>query len=237
MPTALSQRLTAMYHAQLAMGAVMADADGWQLPVHYGDAAREVAWLRETVGVSDISPISKLRVMGEDAARVVALLVPQATEQPVGSVSEADSTLERGGKLLAACLAPDEFLLLTPAGVASSAMDAMQSRDMVCAHVVDVTSGLCGVSIIGPATQGLLSRVTELDASPRALPDLACAQSRFVEIQGLLLRRDVNAIPIYQLYTGREFGEYLWEAFTEAAKETGGGPVGTEALASLKGEN
>ena len=51
--------------------------------------------------------------------------------------------------------------------------------------------------------------------------------------QGLLLRRDVNGIALYQLYAGREYGEYLWETLVETAKEVGGGPVGTHALRSL----
>ena len=80
----------------------------------------------------------------------------------------------------------------------------------------------------------LLSRVTGLDISPRAMPDLTCAQGRFAEIQGLLLRRDVQGLAIYQLYAAREFGEYLWEALTDAARDTGGGPVGTEALSGLR---
>ena len=91
MSIATPERRTAMYHVQLAMGAVMADADGWQLPVHYGDASREAAWLRETVGVSDVSPIGKVRVVGEDAAQMVNSLLPEAGELPTGSVSEADS--------------------------------------------------------------------------------------------------------------------------------------------------
>ena len=110
----------------------------------------------------------------------------------------------------------------------------MPNFDAICAHVVDITSGLCGVSIIGPASTRLLSRITDLDISPRAMPDLTCAQARFAEVQGLLLRRDIQSIPAYQLYASREFGEYLWEALIDAATETGGGPVGTEALSGLK---
>ncbi len=240
MSVAAPVRRTAMYHAQLAMGAVMADADGWQLPVHYGDVSQEAAWLRETVGVSDISPIGKLRVVGAGAAQAVGALLPEAAEQAPGSVNEADSPLQRGGKLLAARLAPDEFLLLTPAGVASSAvassaMEAVQTGNYPCSHAVDVTSGLCGVAIVGPATQGMMSRITELDTSPRALPGLACVQSRFADVQGLLLRRDVNGTAMYQFYAGREFGEYLWEVLIEVAREAGGGPVGTEALLGLRG--
>ena len=124
--------------------------------------------------------------------------------------------------------------LLTPAGVAPLAVTAMRSSHPDCAYAIDVTSGLCGVAIAGPATQGMLSRVTEIDTSAGALPDLACVQSRFADVQGLLMRRDVNGIEMFQLYAGREFGEYLWEVLLEAAREVGGGPMGTQALLELR---
>ena len=234
MNVAVPERRTAMYHAQLPLGAVMALADGWQLPSRYGDVSQEAAWLRDTVGVSDISPLGKLRVVGADASELVGALAPRAAELAVGSVGEADSPLERGGKLLAARLTDDEFLLLTPTSVAPAAMDAMLGHDASCAHVVDITSALSGVSIIGPASPRLLNGITGLDVSSRAMPDLTCAQARFAEIQGILLRRDAHGIPIFQLYTAREFGEYLWEAIVTAAKHEGGGPAGTEALALLR---
>ena len=237
MNAAVPERRTAMYHAQLPLGAVMALADGWQLPSGYGDVTQEAAWLRDTVGVSDISPLGKLRVVGADASELAGALVPQAAGLAVGSVGEADSPLERGGKLLAARLTADEFLLLTPTGVAPAAMDAMLGHDVSCAHIVDITSGLSGVSIIGPASPRLLNGITELDVSPRAMPDLACAQARFAEIQGILLRRDAHGVPIFQLYTAREFGEYLWEAIVTAAKHEEGGPAGTEALLGLSVTN
>ena len=229
------ERRTAMYHAQREMGALMADANGWQLPLQYGDIAEEARWLRETVGVSDVSPIGKVKVVGEVAAQTAGALIPLARELTVGAVAEVDSTLPRGGKLLSACLSSDEFLLLTPTGEVPSAIAAMPTDSAVaCAHAIDVTSALAAISFIGPATEGLISRITELDVSPRALPDLSCVQSRFAEVQGLLIRRDVHDAPIYQLYFGREFGEYLWEVLVETAHELGGGPVGTQALSGLR---
>ena len=232
------ERRTAMYHAQLTMGAIMAESDGWQLPARYGDVSDEAGWLRDTVGVSDISPIGKLRVVGEGAADSVGALLPSAPGMAVGSVGEADLPAEQGlGKLLAARLTADEFALLSPTGRSSALMLAILARNAPCAHVVDITSGLAGVSIIGPASLGLLGRITGLDVSTRAMPDLTCAQARFAEIQGLLLRRDVHGIAIYQLYAAREFGEYLWEALVSAARDTGGGPVGTEALSLAGGRN
>ena len=229
------ERRTAMYHSQLEMGAEMDDADGWQLPLHYGDAGQESVWLRETVGVSDVSPIGKVRVVGSEAALAVAKLVAVDEEQGIDTVAEADSTLERGGKLLSVRLALDEFLVLTPAGVGAAAAATLGAEDAACAYAIDVTSGLCGVAIVGPATQALMSRITDVNTAPDALGDLSCVQSRFADVQGLLLRRDVNGIAMYQLYAGREFGEYLWEALVETARELGGGPVGTQSLLGLRG--
>ena len=232
--TTSPERRTAMYHCQLELGAVMHDADGWHLPLHYGDADRESVWLRETVGVSDVSPIGKVWVVGEDAASAVATLVAAATEQQIGTVVEGDSTLDRGGKLLSVRLALDEFLVLTPAGVGAAAADALGPVDAACAYAIDITSGLCGVAIVGPRTQELMSRITDVNTSPAALPNLHCVQSRFADVQGLLLRRDVNGIAMYQLYAGREFGEYLWETLVETSTELAGGPAGTHALLSLR---
>ena len=179
-----------MYHAQLALGASMATVDGWQLPKDYGDASQEAAQLRETVGVSDISPVGKLRVVGAGAAGAVGTLIPRLVGLAPGSVAEVDSLSEQeNGELLAAWLTADELLVLTPPGQAQAALDAMPNLNAICAHVVDITSGLCGVSIIGPASTRLLSRITDLNISPRAMPDLTCAQARVAEVQGLLLRR------------------------------------------------
>ena len=233
MPALVPDRRTSMYHSQMAMGAAMADTDGWQLPSHYGDPEQELQWLRQSVGVSDVSSIGKVRVIGEGSAHAVGGLVPGAAEQGIGSVVEGDSPLDRGGKLLSVRLAQDEFLVLAPAGVAPSAVESLSATGDGCAHAIDVTSGLCGMALVGPATQGLMGRITEVDTAPRALPDLACVQSPFADVQGTLLRRGVNGIAMYQLYAGREFGEYLWEVLVEVAREVGGGPVGTQALLGL----
>ena len=232
--TTRPERRTAMFHSQLGMGAVMDDVDGWQLPLHYGDAEQESAWLRDTVGVSDVSPVGKVRIAGEGAAAAVSQLVLQATEQDIGTVAESDSSLERDGKLLSVRLARDEFLVLTPPGVGPAAVGALRSHDPACTHAVDVTSGLCGVAIAGPCTQELMSRITDVNTSPAALADLGCVQSRFADVQGLLLRRDVDGLALYQLYAGREFGEYLWEVLVEVARELAGGPVGAQVLLSLR---
>ena len=69
----------------------MATVEGWQLPTGYGDVSQEAARLRDTVGVSDISPVGKLRVVGAGTAGVVGALVPRLVGLAPGAVGEVGS--------------------------------------------------------------------------------------------------------------------------------------------------
>ena len=79
-----------------------------------------------------------------------------------------------------------------------------------------------------------MSKLTELDISPEAFPDLRCAQTRCAEIHGTLVRADLGSLTSYDLYFSREFGEYLWDAVLEAGEEFGAGPAGVDAMDRLR---
>ena len=98
-----------------------------------------------------------------------------------------------------------------------------------CVHLLDHTSGLAGVRLTGPESDQLLSKLTELDTSPDAFPNLSCAQTRCAEIHGTLIRTDLGPLPSYDLFFPREFGEYMWDAIFEAGEEFGVAAVGFEA--------
>ena len=122
-----------------------------------------------------------------------------------------------------------------PAAQASILSEGLNDGPEQCAHALDISSGLAGVGIAGPKSYGLLSALTELDTSQFAFTNLRCAQSKFADIHGTLLRIDHGASLSYQLYFPREFGEYLWDALLEAAEFCGGGPVGLEAWDAFVG--
>ncbi len=227
-------RRTAMYHAQISRGALMGDADGWQRPLRFGSAASELELLRTAAGIHDISPNGQVRVIGSGVPAVIQTLAPKQPPLPVGRVLRGEVSTETSRlSVNVARLTEDEIAVLTPPGVAPAVVAALEATTDGCAHVLDVSSALAGVALIGPYSAEILSAITELDVSPEAMPDLTCAQSRFAEIQGLLLREAAAGLPSYQIYLSREFGEYFWEAITEAAQEIGAGPVGTEAMTEL----
>ena len=125
-------------------------------------------------------------------------------------------------------------MVLTGPGEAPRLATALEDRAGGCAHVLDATSGFAGVSVGGPLGRSLLEGVTELNVSPGEFPDMSCAQGGFAGVYGLLIRRDLGPLLHYELYFGREFGAYLWEALIEAGQDYSVVPFGTEALARLK---
>ena len=50
----------------------------------------------------------------------------------------------------------------------------------------------------------------------------------------MLLRLDLGSVCSYEVYFGREFGEYMWDALLEAGDEHGATPVGVEAVERLQ---
>jgi sarcosine oxidase subunit alpha len=132
-------------------------------------------------------------------------------------------------------LALDEFLAVTPVNQAAAFAETLGGGPDGCAHVVDLTSGLAGVRMIGPKAGPLLAHVTELDTSPTAFPDMGCAQGKVAEVHGTLLRMDLGGVPSYDLYFSRDFGEYMWETLVEAGGLLGAAPVGIDAMDRLQG--
>ena len=223
---------SAFYHLQAAMGAKMVERDGWLQPGCYLSPDQESRVVAESVGVCDVSPSGKLLLQDDDLGDHLTGLVPADNAPAVGKVGKV--SLPARGNL--ARVTDDECLLLCEAvdipKWTSLLIDGLAGR----VHLVDQTSGLSGTRLTGPTSPGLLCKLSELDTSHDAFPDLSCAQARFAEIHGTLIRTDLGPLPSYELLFPREFGEYMWDAIFEAGEEFGVVPVGLEAAARLQAQ-
>ena len=225
-----------MHHKHLAQGAAMLERDGWQQPASYTTVEAELRHLQETVGILDVSPACKLVLKGENLGRLLSMAFPVADDLEVGDVRMvAFASQAAPANIVLARLATDEILALAPAGIATVLTSNLVEDPSGCAHVIEVTSGLAGVAITGPRASHILEAISELDTSASSFSNLRCAQSKFADIQGTLLRMDQTGVPSYQLYFGREFGEYMWDVLMEAAQRYSGGPVGFQAMELLPG--
>jgi aminomethyltransferase len=220
--------LSAIQPRHLSLGATLVETDGWRMPARYSTVEEETERLRATGGICDISSRGKLTLHGEIDSQISKAL-GQPGSQATGMVREASHT---SGDIVIARLAADEALLLTAGR--SGELAALLEDGEACSHTVDMTSVLAGLAIAGPEAQSVLAALTELDTSDTAFGNLSCAQGMIAEVRGTLLRADRGGVPGYELYFGRDYGEYMWDAVLEAGEPAGLMPVGTEALAALR---
>ena len=223
-------RRSAMHQKHLESGALMVDLDGWPQPSRFESVEADGNRLRETVGFIDISHQAKFVIKGDQLDQFIPRVFPGSSIPDIGESNIGDFIDE---KVTLCRLAVDEVLCVAPVTLAARLAGALNDDSGQCAHALELTSGLAGIGIAGPEAARLLSMISELNTSVSAFSNLRCAQAKFADIHGIILRKDIGNLPGYQLYFGREFGEYLWEAILGASGVCGGGPVGFEALDAI----
>lgn len=213
-----------MHGLHVKAGARMGALDGWELPVAFGGAEAEWRAVREGAGLWDLSALSKRRILGAGTGKTMETLLGVTAP----AVGRAMAGTAGGVEVLGLRLAEDHGLVLGPPGAPPDAIQRATTGHP-CAHLVNVTSGLAGFRLAGPAARAILATVTALDVAPAALPDLACAETGLARVHAVLLRRDLGGLPAFEVYLARNYGAYVWEALLDAGRTRGLAPCGLEA--------
>ncbi len=217
----------------------MVDEAGWERPSVYTSVDSEIAAVQSNGGICDISPVGKFSAQGEDLSFFLQSALPEAASLPVHGVNICNLPVTNETapvKVVVHRFANDEaFLTCSPSSVDQVA-NTLNEHLSGCVHMVDKTSNFAAITLVGPESSQLLSKLTDLDISPRAFPNLSCAQGMVAEVYVIVARKDLDDILSYKLYVGRDLGSYMWEAMLEAGHELNVVPVGVEALNRLSGE-
>jgi len=239
-------RRSALHAFHLAEASMIED-HGWQCADSYGAVEAEVQALREQVGLSDISPLAKLDIQGNDVfaslGQKLSLGISLETV-PVGRVVRIPAQalqLDTQASGLLCSLARNHARLISPPGTAGAVHARVESviqqtADSAGIHLTDVSSNFTAVQIVGPLSRELLRKLTALDLRSAQFPDLSCAQGSLASIHALVLRADIQAHLAYQVYCGREFGAYVWDALLDAGQEFGARPFGLAAQRQLQAQ-
>ena len=226
-------KLTAMHYKHLGLGATMLDDNGWQRPAYYSSVQKETAIIKKTGGICDISPNGKISLHGLALDRSIELAFSYAGTLMTGRVARCSTQLTRTSpetSALLCSLSKDEAFITTMPETIDSVVDYLMKHIDKCSHLINVTSGLAGVKVIGPLGGALMSRLTELPLNGNNFPDLSCTQTKLAELHALILRSDELEQPCYKVYVERSYGEFIWEATLNAGHDLGLQPVGIEAL-------
>jgi 4-methylaminobutanoate oxidase (formaldehyde-forming) len=260
MHTARDAKRSPLHNRLAAQGAYFKDVSGWESPGWYAGAGaapdpgsltfgRPSWWgnweaehraCREGVVLIDMSFMSKFRVQGRDAGRVLGRLSTNAVDgnihditytqwlNPQGTI-EADLTVTKR--------AGDDFLVVAT-DTAHRHVEMLLQRGIGDAHafVTDVTGALAQINVQGPRAREVLQAVTDTDMSNDAFPFRAAREIAIGFARVLCVRITYVGELGYELFVPTEQAVHVYDRIVAAGAAFGLQHAGLSALGSLRME-
>ncbi len=260
MRTARGVKLSPVHHRLAAAGAYFRDVSGWEGADWYAGAGvepepgpltwgRPVWWdhwraeheaARTGVIVMDMSFMSKFRVQGAHAGRLLDHLSANAVDGLAGRITYTQWLNEAGhieADLTVTKLGDDDFWVVAT-DTAHRHVETWMRRHIGEQHafVTDVTSGSAQLNVQGPRSRELLQAVTTSDMSNEAF---AFRDAREIDVgfaRVLCVRITYLGELGYELYVPAEQAAHVYDRLLEAGAQFGLRHAGLKALASLRME-
>jgi sarcosine oxidase subunit alpha len=242
-------RHTAMHYRHIELGAKMMPAGNWQRPAFYGQLAErdncmqlESKYVRNKVGIIDISTLGGIDLRGPDAAEFMNRIYTFAfLKQPIGKTRYAVLTNEYGVVIDdgVACRISEEhfYVTATTSGVEHVYREMLKwnAQWRLNVDIANVTSAFAAINVAGPDSRKVIEKITQgVDLSPEAFPFLAYREGNVAGIAARLLRVGFVGELGYEIHVPASCGEALWDAVMNAGKEFQIKPFGVETQRLLR---
>ena len=229
-------RRSALHDRLAAAGAHFGESSGWENTEWFGPPGVEIphvhtygrqGWwglheaehhaTRNGVALYDMSSMSNIMVEGPDAERTLNHLGGNDVDVAVGACVYTQ-WLSAAGKVLTDItvtrLAEHQFMVVVAEGFHRRVMTmlrrAIQPDDRM--WVTDATSGLTMISVQGPKSRDLLSRVSDADLSNEAFPYYTAQQIDLEYAIGWAFRMSFVGELGWELYVPSEFAPGVYDA-------------------------
>jgi len=211
----------------------------WGRQNWFGNHAAEHRAAREKVALFDQTGFSKFIVRGRDSVTALQRLCGNNVDVPAGRTVYTGLFNERGGfesDLTLVRIAADQFYVIT--GTAQAVRDADWIRRNIRhdehAELVDVTTAVGVLGVMGPHSRQLLSRVTDADLTNTAFP-FGTAQSISV---GWATVRAIRITYVgelgWELHVPSEQMASVYDTLVKAGEDLGITNAGHYAINSLR---
>ena len=232
-----------------ASGAPMIEAGLWYRPSYFprvGEANwrqscdREVGYVREAVGVCDVSTLGKIDIQGPDAGALLDFVYTNKfSTLKTGRVRYGLMLREDGFVMddgTTARLGDQHFVMTTTTAAAGDVMRHLEFvlqalRPELDARIMSVTEQWAQFAVAGPKARELLADLVG------ALDDMPFMSYRAVDVLGVagrLFRISFSGELGYEIAVPARFGASLFQHLVAKAEALGGGAYGMEALNVLR---
>jgi aminomethyltransferase len=161
---------TPLYAMHQQHGAKLIDFGGFEMPVQYSGILKEHQAVRERAGIFDVSHMGELMITGSESLKLVQhLTVNDASKLTPGKIQYSAMCYEDGGivdDLLVYCMSESAYLLVVNASNKEKDLNWILSQnEQFGAHIEDISEKTCLLAVQGPASIGILQKLTEINLS------------------------------------------------------------------------
>jgi aminomethyltransferase len=242
-----------LHEHHLKLGAVLGEAGGWEMPVHYGAPVAEHTAVRQGVGIADLSHRGRIRVTGEDRVKWLQSVISNDILPLAAGQGLYSGLLTHKGKMLSyfrVYALPDSLLLEDVGEIGDTTFQALRkfllygtrAKMENCAE----TWGLLLVS--GPKTAALIK--ASFGADVTALKPLAFLTQKLPltpalsptggrgdgegHHQALLIRTEETGETDVEILIPADGLVTAWDRLWSSGEPMGLKPFGTEAREALR---
>ena len=249
-------RRSAMHDWHLAHGGVMMEAGLWLRPLWFNTHGAnlstaykaEMEFVRERVGMADVSTLGKIDVQGPDAAEFLNRVYVNGYAKLAIGKARYGFMLREDGIVLddgtTSRISDTEFFMTTTTAQAGRVMSHLEFLLQVVwpdlrVTVASVSDQWAAMSVAGPQVRNVLrAAFPNIDFSNEAIPHMGLVD---VPLVGALAGVTIRVIRLtfsgemaYEVYAPTHHGQRIWEHLLEAGKPWDMQAYGLEALGSLR---
>ncbi|AFO86863.1 sarcosine oxidase subunit alpha family protein [Phaeobacter inhibens] len=204
---------------------------------------REVGYVRNAVGVADVSTLGKIDIQGPDAARLLNYVYANGFAKLKPGRVRYGLMLREDGFVMddgtTACLAPNHYVMTTTTAAAGQVMAHLEFVTQALhpdwdVRINSVTEQWAQFSVAGPKARTLLQELLGTAFEPADWPFMACGEIALGEVSARLFRISFSGEEAYELAVPARYGESLFGELLRRAEGLGGGAYGLEALNVLR---
>jgi len=246
------ERKTTSHVASIAAGAPMIAAGLWYRPSYFpkpGETSwrqscdREVGYVRETVGICDVSTLGKIDIQGPDAAKLLDFVYTnmfstlKENRVRYGLMLREDGCVMDDGTT--ARLGPDHYAMTTTTAAAGQIMRHLEFVTQALhpdwdVRIMSVTEQWAQFAVAGPKARDVLNGLLDDRLDNETWPFMACGPVTLQGVQGRLFRISFSGEHAYELAVPSRYGDALFRLLVARAEAMGGGAYGMEALNVLR---
>lgn len=227
-----------LHDHHLKLGATFAEAAGWEMPLHYGNAEAEHAAVRHHAGIADLSHRGRLKVTGDDRTKWLQSVISNDILPLKPGQGLYSSLLNHKGKMLSyfRVYALDGSYLLEDVGEIGETTFAALRKFLLYgtkAKMESLAEGYGHLLVSGPKAQELVTSATGLDVS--GLKPLEFLIQNSGGQPAMLIRTEETGETDFELLVpaGPCLAE-AWDRLWAAGQSMGVKPFGIEAREMLR---